>query len=400
MSLSGLAAILTAFFTLIPAPAQPQTVEHTRVVILGVDHSRQLMSRQNEAGMMTTFIDKLRPAAICIERPPELAERRDFYEFTYEVQGIVLPYVAAHPIELCPVDWIPPVEDQKLVFGSDLDEPPEIRPKSGSQSFLTFPDRRVLSSDIFAADDPSTTKPVVDFAGTPRRADQDFPRRLFLYRTFMQSRHILDAAKAHLGQTLLVVIGFFHKTDLENILSGEPAIEVVKPSAIGRPSQDEADRAMTRPQQVAVLSFNLLGAQSRTGIVDWEWMGSLVSALQASSPRAENELFRIRLDELTGRASRDATIARLRKLIQDTPQAETFSWTGVKDVARIDSYFDPFGNLTVRQRAILELARLLRSNGVVDEPNRLIDEVKAQIGPRQARQLDVYAAEYLMIPGK
>src|SRR5579871_4972233 len=134
--------------------AQPTRGRKTRVVILGiVEHSAQLIGEPNGPGVLASFLSMVNPEAICIERPPEQAARGDYYEFTYEVQGIILPYVASHPTAVCPIDWMPSVDDQRLVFGFDLDVPPEVRPRSGFQTFTTFADSSLLHVDLFGADD-------------------------------------------------------------------------------------------------------------------------------------------------------------------------------------------------------------------------------------------------------
>jgi hypothetical protein len=225
----------------VPVWAQNSTVppdsSRTRVIVLGVEHSAQLVSEADRPGLLAAFIEQLHPNAICIERPPEQAARRDFYEFTYEVQGVILPYVASHPTEVCPIDWMPSTDDQMLAFGTDLDRPPEIRPRQGYLGFLTFPDTQALKTDFLAADDSIVTAPVRAWATTPAaRADRDFPRRLYLYRTFLQAQRIRAAAGAHRGQTVLVVIGAFHKFDVEAILVHDSTITIVQPSSIGRPT--------------------------------------------------------------------------------------------------------------------------------------------------------------------
>lgn len=366
----------------------------TRVVILGVDHSAQLVSPANSPGLLTAFIDRVRPDAICIERPPEQTARRDFYEFTYEVQGVVLPYAAAHRTELCPIDWMPSLEDQKLAFGADLDEPPEIRPWQGFQGFLVFPDPKALKTDIFAADDPTVAAPIVAWSHKPAaRADQDFPRRLYLYRTFLQSRRIAATAHAHKGRTILVVVGYFHKPDLEAILEQDGAIELVQPSSFGRPAIEAAEEQTSRAHRVAVLSFNLLGRQAETSNVDWVWIERTLRALDASGSSPEGRLLRARLDQLTGKlAPRDA-VSRYRILENEIPAHASFTWTGVKDESRLDSYFDPFGNLTVRQRATLELARALASAGLADEAAQTLGRLERELTPRKARQLAAYMTD-------
>jgi hypothetical protein len=66
----------------------------------------------------------------------------------------------------------------------------------------------------------------------------DFARRLYLYRTCMQAMRIAQVAKGHAGQTVLVIVGFFHKDDIERILRDFPHIELVQPSTFGEPDED------------------------------------------------------------------------------------------------------------------------------------------------------------------
>src|SRR4051794_9791365 len=43
----------------------------TTLVILGVEHSAQLAARAYHPGFFRAFFDRVRPAAICIERSPD-----------------------------------------------------------------------------------------------------------------------------------------------------------------------------------------------------------------------------------------------------------------------------------------------------------------------------------------
>lgn len=62
----------------------------------------------------------------------------------------------------------------------------------------------------------------------------------------------------------------------------------------------------------------------------------------------------------------------------------------MKDVRRLDSWFDPFGNLSVRQRARLELARESILAGRPAEADRLRTALGRELTARQRRQLDGY----------
>lgn len=368
----------------------------TTVVVLGVEHTAQLVAPASSAGMLTAFIERVAPDAICIERPPEQASRRDFYDFTHEVQDVVVPHADARRIALCPMDWMPSAEDQMLAFGRNLDEPPEMRPRQGLGAFLTFPEAKTRELDLFFAEDPAVSAPVVAWSQKQAaRADRDFPRRLYLYRTFLQARRVAAAANNYRGRTVLVVVGYFHEPDIEAILSADPSIELRQASSFGRPTDADAEQATTQRHRAAVLSFNLLGRQADTKNIDWQWMERTLTALESNGPTAELQLFRIRLEELTGRLAPRAAVTRYRSLLAATPADAAFAWTGVKDASRLDSFFDPFGNLTVRQRITIELVRSLRASGAEREASRLLSELRNQLGERKGRQLDAYAGEYL-----
>ena len=161
------------------------------------------------------------------------------------------------------------------------------------------------------------------------------------------------------------------------------------------PDEGEADKLSTPLQRVAILSFNLLGLQSASANVNWGWMREELAALPRSEPKAERELFSIRLDLLTRKMTPATAIERYRALIAASPVDQRFSWTGVKDPDRLDSYFDPFGNLTIRQRARLELAREQAQAGQMDAAKEGFDELVSELSAQKAFQAGVYGPLYL-----
>lgn len=367
----------------------------TRVVVLGVDHAAQLISPNDSPAMLTAFLERAKPTAICIERSPESFARNSFYEFTYEVQDVVVPFARARGISLCPVDWEPPSADAKLGFGVDLEVIPEVRPENGFQGFLVFPESAQLRRDIFHADTASNLTRVSEWAVTPaKRARDDLPRRLYLYRTYLQAKRLAAAARAHQGGTVVLVVGEFHKSDIERILADEDSIEVVQPSDIGRPTKVQAAAANRNAYRFAIASFNLLGVQAASGNVDYSFVDEAVSALIVSAPSDETELYRTRLELLRKRISSEEAIRRYKRIAASAGDAR-FSWTGVRDEARIDSYFDPFGNLSVRQRALLETARELSTSGRNDEVEKVLNTIASELTPLKSRQFNAYFARYI-----
>jgi len=367
----------------VPEPA-------TQVIVLGVDHAAQLVAREDRPAVLAAFLDRADPDAICIERSPEAFARNDFYEFTYEVQDVVVPFARERNIALCPFDWHPSSEDAQLGFGMDLEAVPEIRPTRGFQQFLTFPEPAQLKRTLFHADVAANVARSTQWSLTPAaRTAQDLPRRLFLYRTFLQAKRIAAAARAHPGGTVVVVVGEFHKRDIDEVLADEPGIVLVQPSRLGAPTDAEVEPFERREYRVAVATFNLLGMQASTANRDDAFLRDTVDALIGSGATPDVQLLAARLDLLQGRISRAEATRRYRQIAATAGDAR-FTWTGVKDSRRLDSWFDPFGNLSVRQRALLELARESTLAGRADEAEQRRVALRRELTARQQRQLDGY----------
>ncbi len=368
----------------------------TTVVVLGVDHASQLVARNDRPALLAAFLAHAKPDAICIERSPEAFARNDYYEFTYEVQDVVVPFARRNGIDLCPIDWEPPVEDARLGFGLDLGTAPELRPASGFQQFLSFPSPSHLTRDLFHADDARNVERIAQWAATPaKRAKDDLPRRLYLYRTYLQAQRVAAAAKAHPGGTLVVVVGEFHKRDIEAILGDAADIRIVQPSSIGKPTEQQVRQQERREYRVAVASFNLLGVQSTTGNIDRAFVRETVHLLKAEQNSPEVRLLETRLDLLDARITPAVAVDRYRSIATDAGDAR-FTWTGVTDATRLDSYFDPFGNLTVRQRAVLETARELHRAGRGEEATGLQKTLDSELGQRKQAQLAGYWERYIV----
>ncbi len=394
-----LIALLGLFACALAAPlrAQPAPANVTEVVVLGVDHSAQLINRRQRPAAMRAFFDAVAPSAICIERSPERVARNDHYEFTYEIQDVIVPWAREKNLPLCPFDWLPAPDDSALALGiADLEAPPFIRRESGFQGFLTFPDPRSRTLGLFFADSAEERARHREFyAAYPDQAARDFSRRLFLYRTFMQARRIALAARNFPGRRLLVVVGVMHKDDIESVLAGYSYIRVVQPSAIAAEPNATVIARYTRPEDLAAIAtFNLLGTQWRDANLDRRWMHEVVAELRRRRPGPESALFAARLAELEGAPAR-TSLAEYQR-IAATAGDTNFTYTGVRDRSRIDSFFDPFGNLAIAQRAAVEVARLHHTLGAHDEVEAVRLRLKEALDSDLKRlQLDGYWARYV-----
>lgn len=371
----------------------------TRVMILGVNHSAQLVAENYQPAVFRAFFNRVKPSAICVERTPQELARGDFYEFTFEQQYLAIPYARERRIPLCAIDWLPAAEDTMLAFGlSDLERPPFERNPTGFQGFTAFTDAHDLQTSLFFAESESDRKENREFSDvTPAQKAYDYPRRLFLYRTFMQAMRIRESAKMH-GETIVVVVGSMHKDDIERILASDSAIELMQPSSFGQPTAGEIAKAVEGPDLFAIATFNLLGVQAKRGPVNWDWVGRVVGLLDSRSASAEMHLLRTRFNVLSKKITSELAAAEFRNIVEETAPQTDFHFTGVKDHGRVDSYFDPFGNLRVRQRALLELARETAKAGRDSEAQRLRGELldDPALSPLKRAQLNAYWDEYVL----
>lgn len=398
--------ILAIALALIASIAQSanaqQTPKRTEVVVLGVDHAAQLVNPLQQPAAMRAFFAAVDPDAICVERSPQRFSRRDHYEFTYEIQEVIVPWARETSTSICPFDWLPAQEDSALAFGiDDLERPPVLRRASGFQGFVSFPEERSLTQGLFFADAEQERARYREFySAYPDKPRGDFARRLFLYRTFLQASAIAAAAREHPGGRVLVVVGAMHKDDIEKILSDDPRIRIVQPVDVAAQPDSTAIAGETRTEHhFAIANFNLLGVQSYGGNVDENWIQEVVHSLEQAAPGPETDLLRTRLDERQGRIKTDAALARYQRIAAEA-DGQRFSWDGIKDRARLDSVYDPFANLTVAQRAHLESARIHSAMGQHDEAERIRIQLRSELpNELQQLQLDGYWPRYVAAAG-
>lgn len=373
-------------------------MRETTIVVLGVEHSIQLVSEFHQPAVFRAFNDRVSPHAICIERSPEEFARSDFYEFTYEQQFLTVPYAKDRGIPVYPIDWLPKNDDQALVWGiSDLESPPFLRNQGGFQGFVSFPEEN-RSLDFFFAEQEEHINKYRSWCSQPQPVGaQDFPRRLFLYRTFLQAMRIKAVIDTFPGKTVLVVVGAMHKSDIENILGNTPGLRILQPSYYGYPTQEELKRCSTTFDLFAIASFNLLGVQSHHVSVNWDWVTRIMADMAQHDLTSETKLLDVRYRVLRGVIKPADAVNALTELLLQTNPAERFTFTGVKDRRRVDSYFDPWGNMTVKQRIQVELAREYRKLGRDNESHEILTQLKTEsdLTALQKQQIEGYWNPYV-----
>ncbi|WP_417882511.1 hypothetical protein [Xanthomarina gelatinilytica] len=329
-----------------------------KVVVLGIEHSSQLINYNHQPAVLRAFINRVNPSAICIERSPEEYLRNDFYEFTFEQQEVVIPLAKQNQIPIYPIDWLPSSDDLKLAFGTDnLETPSFIRNPSGFWGFTVFSDSTSLDKSFYFADEFEYTKTNKEWYGTyPQKLQYDFARRLFLYRTFMQAKRIQAVLKNfNENNTVLVIVGALHKNEIEEIIQGN-GFTLISPKSFGAFIETEINDNFIKKDAYKILNFNLLGMQANIGNPNMKLVKFAFDKI-IEDENTERKLYKIKYNLLLNKIDSESAIKKYKRLIEDSQPQKNFNWTGVKDRSRIDSYFDPFGNLNLNQRIRLELAR-------------------------------------------
>ncbi|WP_294274615.1 hypothetical protein [uncultured Chryseobacterium sp.] len=108
----------------------------------------------------------------------------------------------------------------------------------------------------------------------------------------------------------------------------------------------------------------------------------------------ELEFFRIRKSVISGKISPKQAQAMYRSLLNKAGN-ENWTWTGVKDNSRIDSYFDPFGNLSLKDRIRLETARESMKLSQQKEFQNQIDLIDQGLTFYKKSMLHFYIEKYL-----
>jgi hypothetical protein len=175
-------------------------------------------------------------------------------------------------------------------------------------------------------------------------------------------------------------------------------VRIVQPSSYGLPSVAEADARLEERDMAAMLSFNLLGVQPLVGPVDWRWVGEVLERFARTHPAApELPLLRVRQATVAQRQAPAVAAAAYERIAASVDSTARFTFTGVEDARRLDSYFDPFGNLGVQERALVEGAREWVRAGKPERAERLRTRLVSTgtwSGLRRA-QLAVYWQRYV-----
>ncbi|MER2260963.1 MAG: hypothetical protein ABS934_03040 [Psychrobacillus sp.] len=366
----------------------------SKLIILGVSHSYPLASKECQPAVYRAFFDRVDPDLIGIQRTPDKYARMDLQEYAYEQKEIIIPYALQKGVPIFPFDWNASSNEQQLAFGvNDSDQPAFFRGENSLKKFAFFSN---LQEDFFYSERKEVIKQNNDWIQTKLSGEKDFARRLFQYRTYMQAMSIKAMAEEHQGKTILVIVEHRHKVDIESILANSSFMEIIQPSKFGYPTDQEIWKHQEIKDAYAICSFNILGLQANHEI-DMHWVEKNLDMLREHDYTSEVKLLEVKLELLKGTITDAEAIKRYIELEKGLNYYQRFTYTGVKDKSRIDSYFDPFGNLSVKNRLRVELGKSFYNIKQQDKVQVLKEEIlsMSSLTIFQEKQLEAYWNTYI-----
>ena len=173
-------------------------------------------------------------------------------------------------------------------------------------------------------------------------------------------------------------------------------LEIVQPGTYEINNKDE-DSHLLDLDLFAISTYNLLGVQ-KYGVVDWVWLEEILKQLERSISSVEVMLLRTRYNILKGTITNEEAIACYKKISSASTYEQNLTFHGVKYQNRIDSYFDPFGYLSIKHRSEIEIAREYTKLGL---NNKSLEIKKSILNSNnlsivQKAQIEGYWDEYVI----
>lgn len=351
----------------------------TEVVVIGTMHSAQLEYAEHSPARIRALLNRIDPAAVGVETPPQWYAEDVYFEVAYESYGVAVPWAREKGREVRPVDWTAdPLEQVNALLWPAVN--PEPAPGGSGEERVTYEDL-LQSWDV----------PPLLFADTPEWHDAvnrsyanadanpnpygEAGRRYMLYRNLMIAREIVNMAADHEGKRVVVLIGAAHKPDLDLFLATVPNIVVRQASEWDGATAAEVAAEERRADHLAILWYNLAGTRRiKDGDIDLTRMDRLLAGLEKATPLdPEVRFLRARWHHVRGDTAR--AVAQYAALAwgqtwEDRPftfpdvglykrmmdWSNAYASMGQTVEYGIDNVFSPVGNLTVRQRVLYELA--------------------------------------------
>ncbi len=407
LALASFPATAASAMTETQLPRNP--TKPTEVVIIGTRHSAQLEYEDHAPARLRALLNRIAPAAVGVETTPWWYEKDVFFEIAYESYGVAVPWAEEKGKEVRPVDWqargielVNVLAWPRIVPDASSDQSPSS--SSEDVSLDSWDMRELLFADTSEWRD-AVNREYAHSTFDPNPANEAM-RRYMLHRNLMIAREIVNLAADYEGQRVAIVLGAAHKPDLDLILASIPNIVVRNASEWGRVTEEEVAAEERRPDQLAILWFNMASGRIEPGDVEIARMDTLLSRLEKDEPNdPEVRFLRARWYEVKGETDRALPIySHLAWGIQwaDRPftypdrslarRVHTWNTEELRELMvgepaefGLGNVLSPVANLTIRQRVLYELAQQQ-----IDQPARhrarkeLMD---AGLNPTQIQQL-------------
>ncbi|MDD5361685.1 MAG: carbohydrate binding domain-containing protein [Ignavibacteria bacterium] len=365
----------------------------TNIVVLGCEHSSELINPKMFPAVFRAFFNRLKPDAVCLETKSEWLADKKFFPASYESWGITYPWAVKNNVPVFGVDWQPDIKASERYWTKmDFDKRKREIPSSDSNGLEYNPE-----NDLFFADIDTFyfnrywLGNISNPAPEGRWSDEGF-RRYMLFRDMIIAQNILDVAVNFQCGTVLVVYGAAHKAGLEYYLKKyfSDNVNIIKPSEYGYPSADEIEKETLKEDELAVCYFLMNDNNwiADKNLFPFGRIDSILSKYEKST-KVDIELkylrgryYLLKNDTANYLALLNGIIKSGADKIKSYPKPELF-FTEEPDASSI-FYNNAFANqvvegydfLTVRQLVLYELSEYFRNKGNKPEREEILSLLK------------------------
>jgi hypothetical protein len=207
-------------------------IAKTQITIIGTFHDGLKNMKFYSPEKLQSFLEKTNPEIIAAEIRPQDYAKGDLSPNPWDMNEIVVPFAGVRHIEIEPIDWWPDnmraqyrqyykeltVTEKGRQIYNEVEDEWAPHKKTFLSSREATPE--YIHSSLFAERDSSFRSKVKKLVG-------EGPQNLFWYtRAEKMNENLAEVIRRHPGQRITVVVGAFHRPDIENFLKTQSNVEI------------------------------------------------------------------------------------------------------------------------------------------------------------------------------
>jgi hypothetical protein len=182
--------------------------------------------------VLKKFLEETNPEVIAAEIRPQDFAKGDFSPNPWDMNEVVIPFARTQHIEIEPIDWWP--DDLRSLYRKYYEK--FTRTAEGQRIYAQLEDEWAPHRESFPTSKEATPEYIhsalfaerdLNFRKEIKKRVGEGPQNLFWYtRAEKMNENLARVIQKHSGQRITVVVGAFHRPDIESFLRSQKDVEV------------------------------------------------------------------------------------------------------------------------------------------------------------------------------